>query len=152
MGKSRGSGQSPGTPPNGHRNGQTPSSNNSGGRPPSGSGLSGGGGNSSVEKFYAELDRCWGLLERGDLDGAQSLALQLLLPYALYSGAVMILMQVYYTLDPAAGDSAWAPMHLYWTLFTLRIIVHSALAFFAARLRFCSPVSTRSVGEGVSQA
>ncbi len=78
MGKSRGSGQSPGTPPNGHRNGQTPSSNNPGGRPPSGSGLSGGGGNSSVEKFYAELDRCWSLLERGDLDGAQSLALQLL--------------------------------------------------------------------------
>ena len=79
MGKSRGSGQSPGNPPNGHRNGQTPSSNNPGGRPPAAGGaLAGGGSNSSVEKFYAELDRCWNLLERGDLDGAQSLALSLL--------------------------------------------------------------------------
>lgn len=75
MGKSRGSGQPPSTPPNGHRNGQTPSSQNSGGRPSGGGALAGG---SSVEKFYAELDRCWGLLERGDLEGAQSLALKLM--------------------------------------------------------------------------
>ena len=62
------------------------------------------------------------------------LALQLVLPYALYSAAVMILMQAYYTLQPAAGDRPWAPMHLFWTLFALRIIVHSVLSFFAARL------------------
>jgi tetratricopeptide (TPR) repeat protein len=85
MGKSRGSGQPPSTPPNGHRNGQqngqSPGSPKPGGRPPGGGGASSAGsaaGGSSVEKFYAELDRCWGLLERGDLDGAQSLALTLL--------------------------------------------------------------------------
>jgi tetratricopeptide (TPR) repeat protein len=80
MGKSRGPGQPPSTPPNGHRNGQqngqSPGSPKQGGRPPGGGGLV--GNSSSVEKFYAELDRCWGLLERGDLDGAQSLALTLL--------------------------------------------------------------------------
>ena len=81
MGKSRGPGQTPGTPPNGHRNGQngqSPGSTNPGGRLPSGGALAGAGGGSSVEKFYAELDRCWSLLERGDLEGAQSLALKLL--------------------------------------------------------------------------
>ena len=72
MGKSRGPGQPPSNPPNGHRNapqnGKSPAA--TGGRPP--------GGGSSVEKFYAELDRCWSLLELGDLDGAQELALKLL--------------------------------------------------------------------------
>src|SRR5262245_40959785 len=82
MGKSRGSGQPPSTPPNGHRNGQNGQPSGSpkpGARSPAlGGPASGPASGSSVEKFYAELDRCWGLLERGDLDGAQSLALKLL--------------------------------------------------------------------------
>lgn len=69
MGTSRGSGQPPSK--NGQRNGQNGHSA-AGGRPAE---KAEGG---SVERFYAELDRCWELMESGDLEGAQKRALKLL--------------------------------------------------------------------------
>lgn len=73
MGTSRGSGQPPSK--NGQRNGQSNGhgTGSSGSQPP-GSRPEGG----SVERFYAELDRCWELMESGDLEGAQKRALKLL--------------------------------------------------------------------------
>lgn len=69
MGTSRGSGQPPSK--NGQRNGHNGHSGQASGpaRPTEGG---------SVERFYAELDRCWELMESGDLEGAQKRALKLL--------------------------------------------------------------------------
>ena len=67
MVKSRGPTPTPGKSPSGfgEKNGQN---GNKGGQPAS---------PSSVEKFYAELDKCWELLESGDLEGAKEKALHL---------------------------------------------------------------------------
>ncbi len=66
MAKSRTPGEPPNTPPNGHRpNGNK---NQAAPNPPKG----------SVEKFYAELDRCWEAMDSGDIDEAKRRALKLL--------------------------------------------------------------------------
>ncbi len=65
MAKSRTPAEPPSTPPNGHRQNGSKSQSAA---PPKG----------SVEKFYAELDRCWEVMESGDIDEAKRLALKLL--------------------------------------------------------------------------
>ena len=66
MAKARTPGEPPTTPPNGHR--PSGKQNQAAAAPPKG----------SVEKFYAELDRCWEAMEGGDLEEAKRRALKLL--------------------------------------------------------------------------
>ena len=66
MAKARTPGEPPSTPSNGHRSGG--SKTQAAASPPKG----------SVEKFYAELDRCWATMESGDLEEAKRRALKLL--------------------------------------------------------------------------
>lgn len=66
MAKARTPGEPPTTPPNGHR--PSGNKNQAAAAPPKG----------SVEKFYAELDRCWEAMEGGDLEEAKRRALKLL--------------------------------------------------------------------------
>ncbi|HMY57251.1 MAG TPA: metallopeptidase family protein [Pseudomonadota bacterium] len=72
MAKSRTPVEPPSPPPNGHRQNGSKSQAASG--PKKGSGPSKG----SVEKFYAELDRCWQVMESGDIEEAKRAALKLL--------------------------------------------------------------------------